>query len=130
MAEQTADTYRNQFLKKLLQLLIIHSSIILLTVIVFHKFDVVAGYSVLFGGLVFLIPNIYFAACTFGYGGKLVGKTALHNFYKGGTGKFLLSCLGFAVVFILAKSVNVAAVFATYIGLTLLQRFVIFKLRF
>ena len=130
MVEQTADTYRNQFLNKLLQLLIIHSSIISLVVIIVHKFDAVAGYSALFGGLVFLIPNVYFTACTFRYSGKLADRMVLQNFYKGETGKFLLSCLGFAVVFVLVKPVNVAALFATYICLTLVQCFVIFKLRF
>ena len=130
MGEQTRQGCERQFFGNLLWLLAIHLIFILSVTVVIYEFDVVAGYSAFLGGLIFLIPNVYFAVCVFRYNGKLAGRVVLHNFYKGETSKFLLSCVGFAIVFVLVKSVNVMVLFATYIGLTLIQLFFIVRLRF
>ena len=130
MGEQTRQACERRFFSSALWLLVIHLTFILSVTAVIYEFDVVAGYSAFLGGLIFLIPNVYFAVCVFRYNGKLADRAVLHSFYKGETGKFLLSCLGFAVVFVLVKSVNVVALFTTYIGLTLIQLFFIVRLRF
>ena len=107
-----------------------HLCLILLTAIVSYRFYIVICYSVLLGGLIFLVPNIYFAICSFRRNDESTGSTILRNFYKGEAGKFLLSSIGFAVAFTLVSPINGLALFATYIGLTLFQWAVIIRLGF
>lgn len=95
-----------------------------------YRFDVIICYSVLLGGLIFLVPNIYFAIYSFRRNDESTGSMILRNFYKGETGKFLLSLIGFAVVFALINPINGLALFTTYIGLTLFQWAVIIRLGF
>ena len=130
MARQATERQGGQLLNKLLLLLLIHLFVIFSVATVTYGFDSVTGYSVVLGGLIFLIPNAYFAVCVFRYNSQLADRAVLHNFYKGETGKFLLSYVGFAAVFVLVKSINVVALFAAYIGLTLIQLFFIVRLRF
>lgn len=78
-------------------------------------------YSVLIGGLIYLIPNMYFALYAFRFQGAHSARSVLLSFYRGEMGKFLLSGVGFAIAFTLVKPLDVLMLFSIYIALTLLQ---------
>ena len=130
MVERVTNASRELFLSKLLQSLILHTGVITASVIVIHRFDPVAGYSALLGGLIFLIPNGYLAIYAFRYNEELLGEgeKALHNLYKGEIGKFVLSAAGFAISFALLDTINVPMLFASYIILMLINWLVLIKL--
>ena len=87
----------------------------------FWWFNRVISYSVFLGGLVYWIPNLYFAAYAFRFRGAQAAQQVLLGFYRGEIGKFILSCVGFAIVFTLVKPLHLLAFFIAYIVLTLLQ---------
>lgn len=84
-------------------------------------FDQVITYSVLIGGMIFIIPNVYFSFYAFRYRGARIAHLVLMSFYRGEIGKFLLSIVGFAVAFTLVEPLNVLSVFSAYIALTIIQ---------
>ena len=131
MGGETTQGYTSWLTSKLLRLWLVHLCVIFLVVAVLYEFDGVASYSVFSGGLVFLIPNIYFAICAFYHDAKSAdGAAVLRNFYKGEVGKFLLSSTGFAVVFASPMPVNCFMLFGTYLGLTLVQWLVVVQMKF
>jgi ATP synthase protein I len=110
------------FFNKLLRLWLAQLCTVLLVAgPIFYWFDAAASYSVIFGGLVFLVPNVYFAVYALCYNRELVSGVVVRNFYKAEAGKFFLSSVGFAIVFVLAASINVPVLFASYIALMLVQ---------
>jgi ATP synthase protein I len=58
-----------------------------------------AAISALLGGLVSIVPNIYFALKLFRYQGARAAKQIVNSFYKGEAAKIALSVLMFALVF-------------------------------
>ena len=78
-------------------------------------------YSVLIGGTIYLIPNMYFALYAFRFKGAHAAREMLLSFYRGEMGKFLLSGVGFAVAFTLVKPLDVLMLFSAYIAFTILQ---------
>jgi len=77
--------------------------------------DPVLAYSVCLGGMIAVVPNAYFASLAFRYQGA---KAALHisrSFYRGEAGKFLLTALFFASVFILVRPLDSVALFVAYV---------------
>jgi ATP synthase protein I len=78
-------------------------------------------YSVLVGGTIYLIPNMYFALYAFRFKGAHAAREMLLSFYRGEMGKFLLSGVGFAVAFTLVKPLDVLMLFSAYIAFTILQ---------
>jgi ATP synthase protein I len=78
-------------------------------------------YSVLVGGMIYLIPNMYFALYAFRFRGAHAARFVLLSFYRGEMGKFLLSGVGFAIAFTLVKPLDVLLLFSIYIALTILQ---------
>lgn len=84
-------------------------------------FDRTAAYSALLGGLVCLIPNAYFAIYAFRYmGARSAGRIA-RAFFWGETGKFLLTFVGFGLIYLLVHPLNVLVLMATYIILVVVQ---------
>jgi ATP synthase protein I len=81
----------------------------------------VIAYSVLIGGLIYIIPNMYFAFYAFRYRGAQAAQYVLMSFYRGEIGKFLLSSVGFAITFTLVQPLNLISVFSAYIALTIFQ---------
>ena len=131
MDEKTTEVYTSPFINKLVRLWLVHLSIILLTAAALYWFDRVACYSVILGGLVFLIPNVYFAIRACCHNVKSASSEIIvHNFYRGEVGKFILSSTGFAMIFALATPTNGLVLFSTYIGLTLVQWVIALKLAF
>jgi ATP synthase protein I len=81
----------------------------------------VIAYSVLIGGLIYIIPTMYFALYAFRFRGAQAAQMMLMSFYRGEIGKFLLSCVGFAISFTLVKPLDVLALFCAYTVLTIIQ---------
>ena len=83
--------------------------------------DTTAAYSLLLGGLIHLLPNIYFAVQTFRFQGAKAMRQTLSAMAKGEILKFLLVVIGFALVFVFVKPFNLAALFGAYIAMTLVH---------
>ncbi len=74
----------------------------------------VDAYSLLCGGLVAIVPQAYFAAVIFRQRGAGAAQAIVRSSYIGEVGKFLLSMVGFAMVFVAVRPINGAAVFGGY----------------
>lgn len=77
--------------------------------------------SYLSGGLIAVIPHLYFSVYAFRYMGARAAKDITQSFYKGEVGKYLLTLIGFATVFIVLKPVDVVALFCGYGFMLLVQ---------
>ena len=129
MVEQTTKGCPSQFLNKLLRLFLTHLCVAMPVTAAIYSFDNVAGYSFLLGGLIFLIPNGYFALYAFRCSGGLLNRMVLRNFYMGELGKFCLSVVGFAISFALIDEIDVKLLFAGYLLLTLVQWMALARLK-
>ncbi len=74
----------------------------------------VASYSALLGGLIFLLPNAYFAFKAFRYAGARAARQIISSFYQGEAGKLILCAVLFTTVFIWIQPLDVAALFLTF----------------
>lgn len=77
-------------------------------------YNLVSAKSAILGGLVYIIPNAYFASKLFKHQGARAARQIVNGFYKGEALKIVLSILLFTMVFALIK-VNPIAFFLTYI---------------
>ncbi len=77
--------------------------------------------SILIGGLIFLLPSIYFGLITFRSGDASSAELLLHNIYRGEFGKFLLTTTGFAIAFALLKPFDVVVLFLTFFIISILN---------
>ena len=82
-------------------------------------------YSVLLAWFVYWLPNGYFTLCAFRHREFESSHLMVRNLYQGEIGKFLLTAIGFALVFILVPDFDVFALFAVYFGLTISQWFLV-----
>ena len=82
--------------------------------------DTTLAYSIFLGGLIHLIPNTFFAQRAFRVQGASARYATMWSFSLGQTIKFLLTLLGFGMVFLLVKPLNVVAVFLSYIAVALI----------
>lgn len=73
-----------------------------------------AGFSALLGGLVCIIPDVYFAKKLFEHQGARASKKIVNGFYKGEAAKLILSIFLFTAVFILCK-ITPLAFFSVYV---------------
>ncbi len=108
-------------IQSLLRLWLLQAALLLLVVTSVWWVNRVTSYSILAGGLIFLIPNVYFALYAFRFRGAQAAQQVLLGFYRGEIGKFILSCVGFASVFVLVKPLDVLVLFLSYIFLTIVQ---------
>jgi ATP synthase protein I len=90
--------------------------ILLLTAIAAVITDAVAAKSVLLGGIVYMIPNVYFAFKLFKYQGARAARQIVNSFYKGEALKMILTMVLFALVFATGK-VNGLAFFTAYMAM-------------
>lgn len=77
-------------------------------------FGLTPAYSVLLGGLICVVPNVYFAYRTFKFRGARAAREIVRSFYAGEAGKLALTAVLFAAVFIGVKSLNPLALFAGF----------------
>ena len=73
-----------------------------------------AGYSAFIGGLIFVIPNAYFAHRTFRYQGARQVHVAVGNMFRAESIKLALTAVFFAAVFTLMEPVHVPALLFTF----------------
>ncbi|ODS23155.1 hypothetical protein AB835_10265 [Candidatus Endobugula sertula] len=105
----------------LLRLWLQQGFLLLIATLVFWWFSPLISYSILVGGLIYIIPNMYFSVYAFRFRGVQATQQVLLGFYRGEVGKFLLSSVGFAAVFTLVNPLNVLALFMVYVVLTVVQ---------
>ncbi len=74
----------------------------------------VAGYSALLGGMIALLPNLYFTYKAFRYFGARSIKATVQSIWSGEMGKLFLTAALFALVFAGVGRLNVAALFVGY----------------
>jgi len=79
--------------------------------------DVASGKSVLVGGLLFLLPNSWFAWRAFRARGAAAARDVVQGFYRAEAGKFLLTAAGFAAAFSYAGSLQAVILMSAYIVL-------------
>jgi ATP synthase protein I len=115
-------------LKTLKMLWLQELAVLLILMGVFWPINQVVAYSVFIGGLIFLIPNIYFALYVFRNRDTQYVQNVLLGFYRGEIGKFLLSSVGFAIAFTLVHPLSVLSVFSAYIAATIIQWIAVAKL--
>jgi len=77
--------------------------------------DATAAKSAMIGGLIAVIPNAYFMHWAFRYTEAVAATQIVQSFYRGETGKFLLTSLLFAGAFILVEPLNIVVIFFVYI---------------
>ncbi|WP_106476804.1 F0F1 ATP synthase subunit I [Phytohalomonas tamaricis] len=80
-----------------------------------------AAQSALLGGLVCLLPNLYFAWRAFRVQGARMARQIITGFYKAEAGKFGLTVALFTIVFITAPPSNPAFFFGAYVAVQLVH---------
>lgn len=84
---------------------------------------VVAAYSSLLGGIIFVIPQLYFGVKAFLHTGARSAQKIVINFYKGESSKLIFIALGFALVFKFVEPLDYMAFYFTFIGILFLNCF-------
>ncbi len=80
--------------------------------------SVTVSYSLLLGGLLQVIPSAYFAYFAFRVVGAAHVNFVLQQIYRGEMGKFTLTLVGFALVFLLVKPLHSVALFSAFVAMT------------
>jgi ATP synthase protein I len=83
--------------------------------------DKVVAYSVLGGGLIAIVPQAYFAVLAFRWRGARSARAVARSGYAGEAGKFLLSAVGFALVFAAVRPIDGLAVLVGYLAMLTTQ---------
>jgi ATP synthase protein I len=81
----------------------------------------VAALSALYGALIFIAPQQYFAYKSFRYMGARAAVKTVQSFYSAESSKLLLVAVGFALVFSLYKEADVFALMVSFILLVILN---------
>ena len=89
--------------------------VILISAVLLVWFGWNSGYSGFLGGVIAWLPNLYFAQKAFRYSGARAARDILKSFYAGEAGKFVLTAVLFALVFVGVKPLDARAVFAVFI---------------
>lgn len=77
--------------------------------------------SLIAGGLIGIIPQLYFALYAYRFQGARASRQVVRAFNRGESGKFLLTLMGFALAFVLIKPLDVVALFMIYIVMLVAQ---------
>ena len=80
-----------------------------------------AGYSAFIGGLIFVIPNAYFAHRAYRYQGARQMHLAVSNIFRAESIKLALTAVFFAAVFTLMEPVHVPALLFTFAVMVVLS---------
>lgn len=87
----------------------------LISIVALLKNDTQAAFSAIIGGLVCVMPNIFFVRKIFKYNGARAAKQIVNGFYKGEALKLIMSIALFVLVFNVLQ-INPLVFFATYIA--------------
>ncbi len=94
--------------------LIIEMAVLLMLSLLWLLESRLAGYSALIGGLIFVIPNAYFAHRAYRYQGARQMHLAVSNIFRAESIKLALTAVFFAAVFTLMEPVHVPALLFTF----------------
>jgi len=94
---------------------------VVLALLLLLSVDAVAAYSVVLGGLAFIIPNALFARYVFRHSAAESADLAVRWFYVGEVIKLIVTVLIFAACFNLIKPLNAIAMFATFVGIMVIN---------
>ena len=83
--------------------------------------DWLSAYSVLLGGLISIVPNSYLASLAYRFTGARAASDVAGSLYRGEVGKFVLTAVMFALVFVMVKPLSAPALFAAFILTTVLN---------
>jgi ATP synthase protein I len=74
-----------------------------------------AGYSALLGGMIARLPNAFFAYKAFRYFGARSTRDIVLSIWSGAMGKWILTAVLFALVFVGIRQLDIAALFVGYL---------------
>lgn len=80
-----------------------------------------AGCSAFIGGLIFIVPNVYFTHRMYRYQGAQYTRLMVGNMFRAEGIKLALTAVGFAAVFILMEPVHVPALLFTFAVMVVLS---------
>ena len=83
----------------------------------------VAAYSAFLGGLVFVIPQLYFGIKAFMFSGARAIDKIVVNFYKGESSKVIIIVIGFALIFSFIRPIDYFALYSSFITLLVVNCF-------
>jgi len=83
--------------------------------VMFVTFGATSAWSAALGGMISILPNAYFAHRVFRHSGARSIDKVVRSAYQGEVLKLLMMGSGFALVFALVESANVAAVFGGFL---------------
>lgn len=89
--------------------------------------DTVVAWSILAGGVIAVIPHLYFTVYAFRHMGARASREIARSFNRGEAGKFVLTLVGFACVFQGLPASQPLAVFGGYIAMLVLQWILVAK---
>ena len=75
----------------------------------------VSAYSGLCGGLIALLPNLYFAHKAFRFSGARAAQNIVRSFYAGEAGKLILTAVLFALTFVVVKPLEAPVLFGVFV---------------
>ncbi|KZY47786.1 hypothetical protein A3732_24945, partial [Oleiphilus sp. HI0050] len=83
----------------------------------------VAAYSSLLGGVIFVIPQLYFGVKAFLYSGARSIQKIVINFYKGESTKLVIIALSFGLIFKFVEPLDYLALYSTFISVLVMNCF-------
>lgn len=104
------------------KMLVIEALIAVVAVLVLYAtVNIDTAKSVAVGGLAYIIPNVYFAKYVFRHSAADSAELAMRWFYVGEVIKIFATVLIFGMAFLWSEKLDVAALFATYVVLMVLN---------
>jgi ATP synthase protein I len=88
---------------------------LLVSLLFFLGKGLTAGYSALLGGMIALLPNAFFAYKAFRYFGARSARDIVQSIWSGAMGKWILTAVLFALVFVGIRQLDIAALFVGYL---------------
>ena len=98
----------------LLRWLVIESTAIVVMALLWATQGSLAGYSALVGGLIFLVPNTWFAYQVYKVEGARNMSLMVSNLFRAESAKIALTAVFFAAVFNLMEPIHVPALLFTF----------------
>ena len=84
---------------------------------------IIAAYSSFIGGVIFVIPQLYFGFKAFMYSGARSIQNVVVSFYKGESSKIIIIAVSFALVFKFIKPIDYLALYSTFFSVLLMNCF-------
>jgi ATP synthase protein I len=95
--------------------------LLVLSLIAFGFLEQLLSFSLFVGGLLVIVPHAYFSFYAFRYMGASSTRLVAQSFYRGESGKYMLTLVGFGLVFWQFETVNLPLLFTGYVVMLMLQ---------